>query len=320
MPRIGSIIERVQTDLQRAVDEIETRNDERPEGEPSLRVADVEVEVPFDVDDSDGDDSEGGDSDGDDSDGLNIVPGGTGGSFRLRLAPGGATPTRDSEGGDEPPSPIAGLDWSDLGTQLDPSVLDAIQGAADSGAGFGSGAGSDADSGAGSGPEESYDHPILLPEGGDDHGDEEPDGSEPNGGSVSGEFGHLPVHHVKSIGPTYEARLAEHGIERIEDLASAEPERLADRTELSPSRTKQFVRRAQMMALGANEDDAALIAALGVEPTDLASVSADQLVRIIGERSERDLSVRLPGEYEPDPDRLRRVVDRAREQVGSGSS
>lgn len=313
MPRIGSIIERVQTDLQRAVDEIETRNDERPEGEPSLRVADVEVEVPFDVDDSEGGNPDGGDSEGGDSDGLNIVPGGTGGSFRLQLTPGGTTPTRDSqtdEGGDEPPSPIAGLGWRDLGTQLDPSVIDAIQGAADSGAG----------SDAGSEPEGSYDHPILLPERGDDHGGEEPDRSEPNGGSVSGEFGHLPVHHVKSIGPTYEARLAEHGIERIENLASAEPKRLADRTGLSPSRTKQFVRRAQMMALGANEDDAALIAALGVEPTDLARVSADQLVRIIGERSERDLSVRLPADYEPDPDRLRRVVDRAREQVGSGSS
>ena len=317
MPRIGSIIERVQTDLQRAVDEIETRNDERPEGKPSLRVADVEVEVPFDVDDSDGGDSEGSDSENGDADGLNIVPGGTGGSFRLQLTPGGATPTRESpadEGGDEPPSPIAGLDWSDLGTRLDPSVLDAIQSAADSGTD------SDADSEPESEPEESYDHPILLPASGDDHGDEDPDGSEPNGGSVSGEFGHLPAHHVKGIGPTYEARLAEHGIERIEDLASAEPERLADRTELSPSRTTQFVRRAQMMTLGANEDDAALIAALGVEPTDLASVSADQLVRIIGERSERDLSVRLPGEYDPDPDRLRRVVDRARERVGSESS
>ncbi|ESS05206.1 MAG: hypothetical protein A07HR67_00188, partial [uncultured archaeon A07HR67] len=292
MPRIGSIIERVQIDLQRAVDEIETRNDERPEGEPSLRVADVEVEVPFDVDDSDGGDTENGDSESGDADGLNIVPGGTGGSFRLQLTPGGAAPTRDSqtdEDGGEPPSPIAGLGWSDLGTQLDPSVIDAIQGAAGSGAGSeaGSGAGSDADSGAESGSEESYDHPILLPGGDDGQEDEEPDQSKPNGGSVSGEFGHLPVHHVKSIGPKYEARLGEYGIERIEDLASAEPERLADRTGLSPSRTKQFVRRAQMMALGANEDDAALIAALGVEPTDLASVSADQLIRIIGERSER---------------------------------
>jgi hypothetical protein len=41
---------------------------------------------------------------------------------------------------------------------------------------------------------------------------------------------------------------------------------------------------------------------------------------LFGERSERDLSVRLPGEYDPDPDRLSRVVDRARERVGSESS
>lgn len=306
MPRIGSIIERVQIDLQRAVDEIEARNDERPEGEPALRVADIEVEVPFGVDDSNGD------SNGDGSTELNVVPGGTGGSFRLQLTPGGTMPTRDDggdEAGDEPPSPIPGLDWDALGTRLDPSVVDALRSAAEEGEGEGA-----------SEEERTYDHPILLPARGADGGApgggaEGEDEHEANPGNDADRSGDWPVHHVKGIGPQYQKRLAAHGVERIEDLASADPERLAERTGLASSRVRQFVRRAQLMALGANEDDAAVVAALGVEPADLAGTSADDLVRIIDERSERDLSVRLPDEYEPDPDRLRRVAERAREET-----
>jgi len=297
MPRIGSIIERVQIDLQRAVDEIEARNDERPESEPALRVADVEVEVPFGVEDDE--------SNGDGSDELNVVPGGTGGSFRLQLTPSGTVPTRNDEGdeaGNEPPSPIPGLDWNALGTRLDPSVVDALRRAV----------GEETDAGE---EEGAYDHPILLPErgaGGGTPGDGAADDDSEANHAAADRFDDWPVHHVKGIGPQYQKRLAEHGVERIADLASADPERLAERTGLAPSRVRQFVRRAQLMALGANEDDAAVVAALGVEPADLAGTSVDDLVRII---DERDLSVRLPDGYETDTERLRRVAERAREEA-----
>ncbi|AWB27552.1 hypothetical protein [Halococcoides cellulosivorans] len=351
MPRIGAVMNLVQRDLQQAVDEIEARNDERPDDQPSLRVADVEVEVPFGVETpEESDDSQGGQSgdspgggglggglgnlptlgdtgaSGDGSDQLSIVPGGTGGSFRLQLSPGGKLPTRTGDGGEDSPaaaSPVPGLTWDDLGARLDPSVVESLQDAVDAGdlPPIEESQGSDDQSGASSGPDgQTYEHPILLPEDdgdGPSHGDSNTDDGRTDDERPEREpteWSRKPVHAVKGVGDRLQERLADGDVERVGDLADADPRRLARRVDLPPDRTDHLVERARMMVLGATADDAAVLAATDLDRGEIAEQHPGRLARLLAERDTDDLPVRLPEDYEPDLDRLERVVDRARER------
>ncbi|MFW6436088.1 MAG: hypothetical protein ACOCYZ_00455 [Halococcoides sp.] len=349
---MGAVMDLVQRDLQQAVDDIEARNDERSDDQPSLRVADVEVEVPFGVeqsdtgDDGDGDDGEdggdedgnggqgggggfpggglgglpggGGASDGSDggSTGLNIVPGESGGSFRLQLSPGGKLPTRsgdsDSQDTDRTPaSPVPGLTWSDLGARLDPAVLDGLQDAVERGdlTPVDDGGSNDED-GSDDSEDQTYDHPILLPEnggGGSTDSDSDPESDRRS------RWSRRPVRDVKGVGDRLEARLANSDIERVGDLATASPGPLAERVDLSRERARHLVGRARMMELGATSDDAAVLATVEIDVEDIADQRPSRLARLLEERAAEDLPVRLPEEYRPDLDRLERVVERARD-------
>ena len=53
------------------------------------------------------------------------------------------------------------------------------------------------------------------------------------------------VEEIKGIGPAYGERLAESGVETVADLAAADPEDLAERTDLPPSRVADWVERAK---------------------------------------------------------------------------
>lgn len=53
------------------------------------------------------------------------------------------------------------------------------------------------------------------------------------------------VEEIKGIGPAYGERLVESGVETVTQLADADPEDLAERTDLPPSRVADWVERAE---------------------------------------------------------------------------
>ncbi|WP_336034652.1 helix-hairpin-helix domain-containing protein [Halobacterium yunchengense] len=73
------------------------------------------------------------------------------------------------------------------------------------------------------------------PSGGED---DEAD-AEPSGGEAE------PVSSVKGIGPAYAERLADAGVETVADLAAADPEEVAEATDLSAKRVGRWVESAR---------------------------------------------------------------------------
>lgn len=69
------------------------------------------------------------------------------------------------------------------------------------------------------------------PEGTDETGAESEEGSS--------------VESIKGIGPAYGERLGESGVESVADLAAADADDLAERTDLPPSRVADWVQRAK---------------------------------------------------------------------------
>jgi predicted flap endonuclease-1-like 5' DNA nuclease len=54
-----------------------------------------------------------------------------------------------------------------------------------------------------------------------------------------------PIDSIKGIGPTYADRLAAVGIETVADLADADPQRIAEETDISETRVSNWVERAK---------------------------------------------------------------------------
>ncbi|WP_439025597.1 helix-hairpin-helix domain-containing protein [Haloarchaeobius sp. DT45] len=54
-----------------------------------------------------------------------------------------------------------------------------------------------------------------------------------------------PTDDIKGIGPAYAERLANAGIETVADLAKADPEAVAEETDISSTRIEQWVKRAK---------------------------------------------------------------------------
>lgn len=357
MVRIGDMMRLVQTELQVAVDDIEASHEERGDDRPALRVTDVEVEVPFGVDEeADGGDDDGGQGGGgqggqggggqggqgggpggfgdipglgpgtnlpshfggsggdDDGDGFHVRPGGTGGSFTVRLEPAGRQPPQspesdDRESSDLPPLP-QGLRWHDVAPGLDPDVREALANAwdlpdidvdddtGDGGDGDGGGEDSDGDSGGNGDGDDGPSHPVLLDEPDDDAGPASADAT-----AVSG------------VGSTIATQLENAGITTVGGLAAAGAEVVADETELSESRARRVTRRAAVMALGASATTAKILVDLGHGPDVLAEASGEEIASRVRMALRRGgLSVRVPDDYEVDEAELRAVVERARSE------
>ncbi|WP_440007631.1 helix-hairpin-helix domain-containing protein [Halomicrococcus sp. SG-WS-1] len=56
-----------------------------------------------------------------------------------------------------------------------------------------------------------------------------------------------PLEDVKGIGPAYAERLRRTGVENTVDLAAADPEEIADETDLSPKRIEGWIERAKSL-------------------------------------------------------------------------
>ncbi|MDG5776961.1 helix-hairpin-helix domain-containing protein [Haloarculaceae archaeon H-GB2-1] len=80
--------------------------------------------------------------------------------------------------------------------------------------------------------------------------DAEPEETEPTGehdtteGSAAAADG-TPTDSIKGIGPTYADRLAELGIDTVQDLAEADPERIASEGDIAEKRVLNWVERAR---------------------------------------------------------------------------
>lgn len=81
--------------------------------------------------------------------------------------------------------------------------------------------------------EETADADDASPEAEDDTGDEEPEGSTD------------PVTELNGIGPAYADRLAGQGIDTVGELAVADPEAIADETDLGANRVAGWVEQAR---------------------------------------------------------------------------
>lgn len=69
---------------------------------------------------------------------------------------------------------------------------------------------------------------------------EEPEAEEPD-------VEERPLEDVKGIGPAYAERLRRTGVENTVDLAAADPEEIAEETDLSPKRIEGWIERAKSL-------------------------------------------------------------------------
>lgn len=78
---------------------------------------------------------------------------------------------------------------------------------------------------------------------------EEPPAPEPEPADDDAEPGE-PVTSLDGIGPTYGDRLAEAGVDSVDDLAAADPASLAEATDIAESRLVRWVESAEQRTSG----------------------------------------------------------------------
>ena len=80
----------------------------------------------------------------------------------------------------------------------------------------------------------------------DDADDAEPDAETPDDAASDDDGGAaVPVEEVSGIGPAYAERLGEAGVESVADLLDADPEELADSTDISEKRIGRWQDRTE---------------------------------------------------------------------------
>ena len=80
----------------------------------------------------------------------------------------------------------------------------------------------------------------------DDADDADPDAETPDDAASDDDSGAaVPVEEVSGIGPAYAERLGEAGVESVADLLDADPEELADSTDISEKRIGRWQDRAE---------------------------------------------------------------------------
>jgi len=80
---------------------------------------------------------------------------------------------------------------------------------------------------------------------GDAAGTEEPETEEPTPSEADADA--RPLEDVKGIGPAYAGRLRSAGVENTAALAEADPEEIAEETDLSPKRISGWIERAKSL-------------------------------------------------------------------------
>lgn len=122
--------------------------------------------------------------------------------------------------------------------------------------------------------------------------------------------GRKPVHVVEGIGEQFSGYLRSAGVRTIDELATADPDDVADELRISEDRARRFVEMARLIGLGAHNQTAEVLVTAGVLADDLPREDPDELLERIEETVGAG-EVMVPEHYEPDSEELAALVDRA---------
>jgi len=123
----------------------------------------------------------------------------------------------------------------------------------------------------------------------------------------------LPVEAVEGIGPKRAEALEGMGVRTVAGLAAAGPSEVAAELATTDAQARRLVSRARFMDLGADAQTAEALVGQDVAVEQLPEMDPDSLREQI-EDAIANQETPVPDGYEPDPETVARLVERARER------